>query len=118
MSELRALSVGFFLLLALTTAEAIQVVGVLLVLTLVITPAAASQHLTGRPPVALLLSERFEAGAGRFEERDLESFLGGGTSSTGDYALHTRSVFESRAPTFQFVGEESVDSRPAIRFDR
>jgi zinc/manganese transport system permease protein len=53
---LRALSVGFFLLLALTTAEAIQVVGVLLVLTLVITPAAASQHLTGRPPVALLLS--------------------------------------------------------------
>ncbi len=53
---LRALSVGIFLLLALTTAEAIQVVGVLLVLTLVITPAAAAQRLTGRPAVALLLS--------------------------------------------------------------
>jgi zinc/manganese transport system permease protein len=53
---LRALSVGIFLLLALTTAEAIQVVGVLLVLTLVITPAAAAQHLTRRPGVALLLS--------------------------------------------------------------
>ncbi|HEY2208962.1 MAG TPA: metal ABC transporter permease [Gaiellaceae bacterium] len=53
---LRALSVGIFLLLALTTAEAIQVVGVLLVLTLVITPAAAAQHLTRRPAVALLLS--------------------------------------------------------------
>ena len=53
---LRALSVAIFLLLALTTAEAIQVVGVLLVLTLVITPAAAAQRLTGRPPVALLLS--------------------------------------------------------------
>jgi zinc/manganese transport system permease protein len=53
---LRALSVAIFLLLALTTAEAIQVVGVLLVLTLVITPAAAAQRLTGRPAVALLLS--------------------------------------------------------------
>jgi zinc/manganese transport system permease protein len=53
---LRALSVAIFLLLALTTAEAIQVVGVLLVLTLVITPAAAAQRLTVRPGVAILLS--------------------------------------------------------------
>jgi zinc/manganese transport system permease protein len=53
---LRALSVAIFVLLALTTAEAIQVVGVLLVLTLVITPAAAAQRLTGRPALALLLS--------------------------------------------------------------
>ena len=53
---LRALSVAIFLLLALTTAEAIQVIGVLLVLTLVITPAAAAQRLTGRPGLALLLS--------------------------------------------------------------
>jgi len=53
---LRALSVGIFVLLALTTAEAIQVVGVLLVLTLVITPAAAAQRLTARPGLALLLS--------------------------------------------------------------
>ncbi|HET7572923.1 MAG TPA: metal ABC transporter permease [Gaiellaceae bacterium] len=52
---LRALSVAIFLLLALTTAEAIQVVGVLLVLTLVITPAAAAQRLTGRPGLAVLL---------------------------------------------------------------
>jgi zinc/manganese transport system permease protein len=53
---IRALSVAIFLLLALTTAEAIQIVGVLLVLTLVITPAAAAQRLTGRPGLALLLS--------------------------------------------------------------
>ena len=53
---LRALSVAIFLLLALTTAEAIQVVGVLLVLTLVITPAAAAQRLTARPAVAFMLS--------------------------------------------------------------
>jgi zinc/manganese transport system permease protein len=52
----RALSVAIFLLLALATAEAIQVVGVLLVLTLVITPAAAAQRLTARPGIAVLLS--------------------------------------------------------------
>ena len=44
-----------FILLALTSAEAIQVVGVLLVLTLVITPAAA-QRLTARPAAAIALS--------------------------------------------------------------
>jgi len=53
---LRALSVLTFLLLALTTAEAIQVVGVLLVLTLVITPAAAAQRLTTNPGTAIVLS--------------------------------------------------------------
>jgi zinc/manganese transport system permease protein len=52
----RALSVAIFLLLALATAEAIQVVGVLLVLTLVITPAAAAQRLTARPSLMLALS--------------------------------------------------------------
>jgi zinc/manganese transport system permease protein len=52
----RALSVVMFLLLALAVAEAIQVVGVLLVLTLVITPAATAQRLTARPGRALLIS--------------------------------------------------------------
>lgn len=53
---LRALSVFTFVLLALTTAEAVQVVGVLLVLTLVITPAAAAQRLTANPATAILIS--------------------------------------------------------------
>jgi zinc/manganese transport system permease protein len=52
----RVLSVLTFLLLALTTAEAIQVVGVLLVLTLVITPAAAAQRLTANPATAILVA--------------------------------------------------------------
>ena len=60
---LRALSVAIFLLLALTTAEAIQVVGVLLVLTLVITPAAAAQRFTARPGLALVLSILIALGA-------------------------------------------------------
>ena len=52
----RALSIVIFMLLALTTAEAIQVVGVLLVLTLVITPAAAAQRLSARPGTVLVLA--------------------------------------------------------------
>jgi zinc/manganese transport system permease protein len=54
--SLRLVSVILLLLVALTTAEAIQVVGVLLVLTLVITPAAAATRLTARPALALALS--------------------------------------------------------------
>jgi zinc/manganese transport system permease protein len=53
---LRVISVLLALLVALTTAEAIQVVGVLLVLTLVITPAAAAAYLTARPARAVVLS--------------------------------------------------------------
>src|SRR5207248_2027306 len=53
---LRMLSVVLALLVAVTTAEAIQVVGVLLVLTLVITPAAAATRVTARPLMAIALS--------------------------------------------------------------
>ncbi|MHB1612706.1 MAG: metal ABC transporter permease [Actinomycetes bacterium] len=49
----RALGFVLLVLLAVTAAEAIQVVGVLLILTLVVTPAAAAQYLTARPGLAL-----------------------------------------------------------------
>jgi zinc/manganese transport system permease protein len=52
----RLLNVAVFLLLALATASAIQVVGVLLVLTLVITPAAAARYLTASPATAIVIS--------------------------------------------------------------
>ena len=52
----RALSIAFLVILAVAVAEAVQVVGVLLVLTLLITPAAAAQKLTARPAVATLVS--------------------------------------------------------------
>jgi len=50
------LSIAFLVILAAAVAEAVQVVGVLLVLTLLITPAAAAQKLTARPLLATLLS--------------------------------------------------------------
>jgi zinc/manganese transport system permease protein len=44
-----ALAVVFLLILAAAVAEAVQVVGVLLILTLLITPGAAAERLTAKP---------------------------------------------------------------------
>lgn len=52
----RSLSMLFLALLAITTAETVLVVGVLLVLALLIAPAAAATQLTHRPLATLLLS--------------------------------------------------------------
>ena len=49
----------FLLLLCVTVTEAAQVVGTVLVLSLVITPAAAAQRLSARASVVLALSTLF-----------------------------------------------------------
>jgi zinc/manganese transport system permease protein len=54
-----ALSLGFMVLLALATAVAIQVVGALLVLSLLVTPAAAAMRVTASPLLTPLLSVGF-----------------------------------------------------------
>jgi zinc/manganese transport system permease protein len=54
-----ALSLGFMVLLALATAVAIQVVGALLVLSLLVTPAAAAMRVTASPLLTPLLSVAF-----------------------------------------------------------
>ena len=50
------LAVVFLLILAAAVAEAVQVVGVLLILTLLITPGAAAERLTVRPGLATAYS--------------------------------------------------------------
>jgi zinc/manganese transport system permease protein len=52
----RLLSTLFLLILALTVAEAVQVVGVILIFTLLIVPAAAAQRLTAHPGLAVVYS--------------------------------------------------------------
>jgi zinc/manganese transport system permease protein len=52
----RLISILFLLLLAAAVAEAVQVVGVLLILTLLITPGATAERLTAQPGLATLLS--------------------------------------------------------------
>ncbi len=57
----RALGIAFMLILAVNVAEAIQVVGVLLVFALIVAPAAAAQHLTKRPLAAIGIAVVFGA---------------------------------------------------------
>ena len=52
----RLLSIVFLLVLAFATAEAVLVIGVLLVFSLLIAPAATAERLTRRPLTAILLS--------------------------------------------------------------
>ncbi len=51
-----ALAIVFLLIMAAAVAEAVQVVGVLLILTLLITPGAAAERLTARPGRATVYS--------------------------------------------------------------
>jgi zinc/manganese transport system permease protein len=50
-----ALSVGFMAILAVAVTEAVQVVGVLLIFALIVTPAAIAVRFTSRPPAAILV---------------------------------------------------------------
>jgi zinc/manganese transport system permease protein len=52
----RALSVAFMILLAITVSASVQVVGVLLIFALMILPAAAAQQLTAQPSRAILIA--------------------------------------------------------------
>jgi zinc/manganese transport system permease protein len=52
----QALSFGYLILLALVVAIAAQVVGVLLIFSLLVTPAAIAQNLTARPVRAIALA--------------------------------------------------------------
>lgn len=52
----RALALGYLLLLALVVAVAVQVVGVLLIFALLVTPAAIAQQVTTRPAHAIALA--------------------------------------------------------------
>ncbi len=51
-----ALSVVFMLVLAVAVSEAVQVVGVLLIFALIVTPAAIAVRLTSRPGTAIAIS--------------------------------------------------------------
>ena len=55
----KALGIGFMLLLALAVAASVQIVGALLVMTLLVTPAAAALRLTSSPVLVPVLSMVF-----------------------------------------------------------
>ena len=52
----RFLSIAFMVILALAVSEAVQVVGILLIFALLVTPAAVTEHITARPGRAIAIS--------------------------------------------------------------
>ena len=52
----RALAIAFMVILAVAVSNAVQVVGVLLVFSLMVTPAATAQRITARPLLCIALS--------------------------------------------------------------
>ena len=48
-----ALSIAFMAILAVAVSEAVQVVGVLLIFALIVTPAAIAVRFSSRPPIAI-----------------------------------------------------------------
>jgi zinc/manganese transport system permease protein len=55
----RFLSIAFMMLLGVTVAEVVQVVGILLMFALLIAPAAIAQHLFRRPAAVILAAALF-----------------------------------------------------------
>jgi zinc/manganese transport system permease protein len=58
----RPLSIAFMILLAITVAEVVQVVGILLMFALLIAPPAIAQHLFRRPAAVILAAAMFGVG--------------------------------------------------------
>jgi hypothetical protein len=56
-------------------------------------------------------------GAGRLETRNLREMIPTGLLSTGDYANHTRAVFLSSDPRFEYAGMERIGEHNTVRFN-
>lgn len=56
-------------------------------------------------------------GSKQFEDKDFRAMVPTGTFGTGDFALHERAIFGSRAAAFEARGEQALNGRPAVRFD-
>ena len=74
---------------------------------------------TLRLEVALVNGEELFSwpGAGKFEEKGIGEIVAGGTTTTGDFAAHARTVFVSKLPTFTYAGEEVRQNRSVVRYD-
>jgi hypothetical protein len=74
---------------------------------------------TLRLEVALIGNrERFAwLDASRFDDRELRDMVGKGAIGTGNFALHTKHVFEPRVAEFKAAGETMHQGRRALRYD-
>ena len=74
---------------------------------------------TIRMEVALVDGQELHAwpGAEEFASTPVADMVGYGSLSSGEYARHVRALFLTDAATFEFVAEEKLQSRTAVRYD-
>ena len=72
-----------------------------------------------RLEVALVAGKEMFAwpGAGHFEDKSPGEMFPGGTTATGEYAMHAQTIFDSDAPEFGDGVEETLDGRRTLRYD-
>ncbi len=56
-------------------------------------------------------------GAETFEEGDIGEMVKGGAIGNGNFANHARSIFMSSIAKFTYVGDSTLDGRPAVKWD-
>ncbi|MEO8128779.1 MAG: hypothetical protein ABJF23_21540 [Bryobacteraceae bacterium] len=56
-------------------------------------------------------------GAGNFEDKEISQIVSGGAIGNGTFALHAKSIFQSRSARITFAGEVTRNSKPALRWD-
>lgn len=56
-------------------------------------------------------------GSARFEDRELHSLIGHGTTGTGSFAGHVRNILVNGAAVTKYVGEELLDGQQVLRYD-
>src|ERR1700694_2080018 len=56
-------------------------------------------------------------GAGKFEDKGIGEIVGGGGAiGNGSFALHAKSIFLTRWPSFTHFGETNLNGRQAVRY--
>jgi len=56
-------------------------------------------------------------GAGNFEDKEISQIVSGGAIGNGTFALHAKSIFQSRNAHITFAGEVTKDNKAALRWD-
>jgi hypothetical protein len=56
-------------------------------------------------------------GAGNFEDKEISEIVSGGAIGNGSFALHAKSIFQSRSARITFVGEVTRNNRRQLQWD-
>lgn len=56
-------------------------------------------------------------GARGFQEKQVSGMITGGMTSSGEFALHARSVFTDNTAIITYAGQEDLNGRRALRYD-